>query len=146
MWRRSLAPLGREPGSTGGYRRFAWTRRTPCCASGSPARPRPGATWRSTADRAGNLWAWSGTRTLLRAAAWSLAATSTRCPTAARSTGRSASCRAFAALDVLRAQRVHAAGRSPSCDFADEEGARFGVACVGSRLLTGALDPTARRA
>jgi N-carbamoyl-L-amino-acid hydrolase len=30
--------------------------------------------------------------------------------------------------------------------FADEEGARFGVACAGSRLLTGALDPDRARA
>jgi N-carbamoyl-L-amino-acid hydrolase len=30
--------------------------------------------------------------------------------------------------------------------FADEEGARFGVACAGSRLLTGALAPDAARA
>ena len=29
--------------------------------------------------------------------------------------------------------------------FADEEGARFGVACAGSRLLTGALDPNRAR-
>jgi N-carbamoyl-L-amino-acid hydrolase len=30
--------------------------------------------------------------------------------------------------------------------FADEEGARFGIACAGSRLLTGALDPDRARA
>jgi beta-ureidopropionase / N-carbamoyl-L-amino-acid hydrolase len=30
--------------------------------------------------------------------------------------------------------------------FADEEGARFGVACTGSRLLTGQLDPDRARA
>ncbi len=30
--------------------------------------------------------------------------------------------------------------------FSDEEGARFGVACIGSKLLTGALDPDAARA
>ena len=30
-------------------------------------------------------------------------------------------------------------GRSGVVDFADEEGARFGVACAGSRLITGAL-------
>jgi N-carbamoyl-L-amino-acid hydrolase len=46
----------------------------------------------------------------------------------------------FAAIDVLRA-RGFAPGRpfAVAC-FADEEGARFGVACAGSRLLTGALD------
>ena len=48
---------------------------------------------------------------------------------------------AFAALDRLRAD-----GFSPSrpiavACFADEEGARFGVACAGSRLAAGTLDP-----
>ena len=41
-----------------------------------------------------------------------------------------------AARARVRARR----GRSASSCFADEEGARFGVACAGSRLLTGALD------
>ena len=46
----------------------------------------------------------------------------------------------FAALDALRAQGV--APRRPLgiASFVDEEGARFGVACAGSRLITGALD------
>ena len=46
---------------------------------------------------------------------------------------------AFAALDLLRARGF--APRRPLgiVSFADEEGARFGVACAGSRLLTGAL-------
>ena len=30
-------------------------------------------------------------------------------------------------------------------NWADEEGARFGVACAGSRLLTGTLDPATAR-
>jgi N-carbamoyl-L-amino-acid hydrolase len=46
---------------------------------------------------------------------------------------------AFAALDALRA-----AGFVPSrpigvVNFGDEEGARFGIACAGSRMITGAL-------
>ena len=52
---------------------------------------------------------------------------------------------ALAALDVLRAR-----GWTPSrplgiAVFADEEGARFGVACAGSRIITGALDPDRAR-
>lgn len=47
---------------------------------------------------------------------------------------------AFAAIETLRGE-----GFSPSrpvavVAFAEEEGARFGAACLGSRLLTGALD------
>ena len=52
---------------------------------------------------------------------------------------------AFAALDQL--DRAGLAPGRPvgiAC-FADEEGARFGVACAGSRLLTGALDPDRAR-
>src|SRR5690606_30706002 len=49
-------------------------------------------------------------------------------------------------LELLRAR-----GRAPArpvgiACFADEEGARFGVACAGSRLLTGVLDPDRGRA
>jgi N-carbamoyl-L-amino-acid hydrolase len=48
---------------------------------------------------------------------------------------------AFAAIDVVRGR-----GRVPTrpvgvVAFSDEEGARFGIACAGSRLLTGALSP-----
>ena len=48
---------------------------------------------------------------------------------------------AFAALDRLRADGF--APRRPLgvVNFADEEGARFGVACAGSRVITGALTP-----
>src|SRR5450756_2837232 len=45
-----------------------------------------------------------------------------------------------AVIDALRTK-----GFAPSCpiavvNFIDEEGARFGIACAGSRLITGKLD------
>ena len=92
---------------------------------------------------AGNLWAWWGDPDAAAAAGAGgrSARTSTRCPTAARTTARSASCRR------LRRRRrcCGATGSRPArpigvVGFVDEEGARFGVACAGSRLLTGALD------
>jgi N-carbamoyl-L-amino-acid hydrolase len=48
---------------------------------------------------------------------------------------------AFLAVD-----RLHAAGREPQrplavAAFVEEEGGRFGVPCLGSRLLTGAIEP-----
>ena len=48
---------------------------------------------------------------------------------------------ALAAIDLLREQGF--APRRPLgvVRFVDEEGARFGVPCAGSRLLTGALEP-----
>ncbi|MGO2749473.1 MAG: allantoate amidohydrolase [Pseudoclavibacter sp.] len=52
---------------------------------------------------------------------------------------------ALAAVDLLRSE-----GREPSVAvaiavFPEEEGSRFGVACLGSRLLTGAIDPDKAR-
>ena len=62
---------------------------------------------------------------------WSPAATSTRCRTAARYDGPLGVVSRFAAVDLLR----DAAGSTPAGPigvvvFADEEGARFGVACA----------------
>ena len=85
-------------------------------------------------------------RTPTRAArAWCSAATSTRCPTAARSTARSASSPPSPRWTRC-CDRVDARPPLGIACFADEEGARFGVACAGSRLLTGALDADRARA
>ena len=48
---------------------------------------------------------------------------------------------AFAALDAVRAAGLTPTRPVAVAAFAEEEGARFGVACAGSRLLTGALEP-----
>jgi N-carbamoyl-L-amino-acid hydrolase len=53
---------------------------------------------------------------------------------------------AFAAIDELRAEGFTPARPIAVAAFAEEEGARFGVACLGSRLLTGAIDPDRARA
>src|SRR5206468_2861815 len=52
---------------------------------------------------------------------------------------------ALAALDELRARGVRPARPLGIAVFAEEEGARFGVACLGSRLLTGAISPDRAR-
>jgi beta-ureidopropionase / N-carbamoyl-L-amino-acid hydrolase len=46
---------------------------------------------------------------------------------------------AFAAIDILRGRGVVPTIPVAVAAFSDEEGARFGVACVGSQLSTGAL-------
>ncbi|MDX6202531.1 MAG: beta-ureidopropionase / N-carbamoyl-L-amino-acid hydrolase, partial [Frankiales bacterium] len=51
----------------------------------------------------------------------------------------------FLAIDELRARDVVPARPVAVVNFADEEGARFGVACVGSRLMTGVLSPEQAR-
>src|SRR5690606_33929706 len=48
---------------------------------------------------------------------------------------------AFAALDRLKASGFEPLRPLGIVAFAEEEGARFGVSCAGSRLLTGDLDP-----
>ena len=52
---------------------------------------------------------------------------------------------AFAALDVLRERGVVPRRPVVVAAFAEEEGSRFGVACLGSRLATGATSPEAAR-
>lgn len=52
---------------------------------------------------------------------------------------------ALRAVDELRARGVVPARPLAVVVFAEEEGGRFGVPCLGSRLLTGALDPDRAR-
>lgn len=53
---------------------------------------------------------------------------------------------AFAALDLLQARGLRSQRPVAIVSFVEEEGARFGVACPGSRLLTGAVEPGRARA
>jgi N-carbamoyl-L-amino-acid hydrolase len=48
---------------------------------------------------------------------------------------------AFLAVDRLRRDRHEPARPIAIAAFVEEEGGRFGVPCLGSRLLTGAIDP-----
>lgn len=52
---------------------------------------------------------------------------------------------ALLAIDELRLRGVEPARPVAVVAFAEEEGGRFGVPCLGSRLLTGAVDPDAVR-
>ncbi|HYZ56458.1 MAG TPA: allantoate amidohydrolase [Streptosporangiaceae bacterium] len=135
-----LEPVGRDP-RTGGYRRFAWTREDHVLrewfAQEASARGLD-----VTADRAGNQWAWWGDPDARSGVVVGSHLDSV--PDGGAFDGPLGVISAFAAVDELRA-----AGFVPSrpvgvVNFGDEEGARFGVACAGSRLLTGAL--TAPRA
>ena len=48
---------------------------------------------------------------------------------------------AFAAIDLLRERGPVPSRPLAVAAFCEEEGARFGVACLGSRLLAGAIEP-----
>ncbi|SHR30931.1 allantoate amidohydrolase [Mycobacteroides abscessus] len=143
LWE-SILGVGRDPVS-GGYRRFAW--------SAADLTLREWFTGEAQQrglsveeDRNGNLWAW-----------W-LPAGHTGDPRDAFVTGSHLDSvpdggpfdgplgivTAFAAITIL--QRAGVTPRRPVAvvAFSDEEGARFGVACVGSQLSAGAI--TAERA
>jgi N-carbamoyl-L-amino-acid hydrolase len=52
---------------------------------------------------------------------------------------------ALVAVDLLKTRGFRPRGPLAIAVFPEEEGSRFGVACLGSRLLTGALDPNKAR-
>jgi N-carbamoyl-L-amino-acid hydrolase len=132
-----LEPVGRDPRS-GGYHRFAWTREDSVLrewfAGAAAVRGLD-----LTADLAGNQWAWWGDPDTGPGVVVGSHLDSV--PDGGAFDGPLGVISAFAAIDELRA-----AGHVPAhpvgvVNFGDEEGARFGVACAGSRLLTGALSP-----
>jgi N-carbamoyl-L-amino-acid hydrolase len=142
MWA-DLAEVGRDP-RTGGYRRYAWTPtdgllrdwfRGEAFARGLDVVP----------DRAGNLWAWAGDPDA-DGPGLVLGSHLDSVPDGGAYDGPLGVVSAFAALDLLRARDVSLPWPVGIACFADEEGARFGIACAGSRLLTGALDADRARA
>lgn len=141
MWA-DLAPVGRNPG-TGGYRRYAWTPEDAVLREWFRGEARQRGL-DVVADRAGNLWAWLGDPDT---AGPGLVAGShlDSVPDGGAFDGPLGVVSAFAALDVLTARGWTPPRPVGIACFADEEGARFGVACAGSRLLTGVLDPDRAR-
>lgn len=140
MWA-DLEPVGRNA-STGGYRRFAWTRTDAALREWfyGEAEQRG---LEVVPDRAGNLWAWTADPDV-DGPGLVVGSHLDSVPDGGAFDGPLGIVSAFAALDRID----RAALRRPlgiAC-FADEEGARFGVACAGSRLLTGVLDPDRARA
>src|SRR3954466_12813308 len=140
MWA-ALAPVGRNA-TTGGYRRFAWTRTDAALREwfrGEAARRG----LEVVPDRSGNLWAWSGDPDAAAAAGRPglvLGSHLDSVPDGGAFDGPLGVVSAFAALDLLRSGGALPARPLGIACFSDEEGARFGVACAGSKLLTRALD------
>ena len=142
MWA-ALEPVGRDA-SSGGYRRFAWTREDhdlrewfagECRRRGLDL----------VEDCTGNQWGWWGDPDTVRAdgstGGVAIGSHLDSVPDGGAFDGPLGVVSALAAVDALRA-----GGRVPRIPvavvcFGDEEGARFGIACAGSRLLTGALAP-----
>ena len=130
-----LDPLGRVP--SGGYRRFAWT--------GADLTLREWFVGAAAArgldlvvDRAGNQWAWWGSPD---ADGPGVVAGShlDSVPDGGAFDGPLGVVSALCAVDALRSRGFVPSRPIGVVNFTDEEGARFGVACAGSRLLTGSL-------
>jgi beta-ureidopropionase / N-carbamoyl-L-amino-acid hydrolase len=138
----SLLPVGRDA-ATGGYRRFSFTEADLACRAWfRDAAAQRG--MRTSCDRDGNLWAWwdvpgaAGTAVITGSHLDSV-------PDGGPYDGPLGIVSAFAAVDRLRARGFGPARPVGVAAFCEEEGGRFGVACLGSRLLTGVLQPAAAR-
>lgn len=130
----ALEPVGRTP--AGGYRRFAWTREDHTLrewfAGEASARGLS-----LTQDRGGNQWAWWGTPG--HGDAVVLGSHLDSVPDGGAYDGPLGVVSSFAAVDAARADGFVPSKPVAIVNFGDEEGARFGVACAGSRIITGAL-------
>lgn len=134
MWA-ELLPVGRSSAS-GGYRRFAWTGAdTDCRAWFRQQAESRGLTYEL--DRNGNQWAWLGDPAEGDAVVTGSHLDSV--PDGGAFDGPLGVVSSFAALDELRARGVRFTKPLAIVNFGDEEGARFGLACVGSRLAAGQL-------
>ncbi|WP_258017992.1 MULTISPECIES: allantoate amidohydrolase [Streptomyces] len=139
MWE-ELRPLGRDS-SSGGYRRFAWTGADTDCRAWFRAQ----AEARGLAyelDRNGNQWAWLGATGHQDVAPGEAVVTGSHLdsvPDGGAFDGPLGVVSSFAALDELRGRGAEPTRPLAIVNFGDEEGARFGLACVGSRLSAGAL-------
>lgn len=132
-----LAHIGRDP-RTGGYVRDAWSAADMELRgwfAGEAARR----ALDLREDRNGNLWAWWGDPSRRPGVVTGSHLDSVR--QGGAYDGPLGVVSAFAALDLLRERGVTPVTPLGVACFTDEEGARFGVPCMGSRLLTGALSP-----
>ncbi|TWP34241.1 allantoate amidohydrolase [Leekyejoonella antrihumi] len=136
MWD-ELVPVGKAP--SGGYRRFAWTRDDhtlrewfagECTCRGLDL----------TTDRMGNQWAWWGDPDAVPGQGLVIGSHLDSVPDGGAYDGPLGVLSAFAVVDALREKGITPSRPLAVVNFVDEEGARFGVACAGSRVITGALD------
>ncbi|WP_328321859.1 allantoate amidohydrolase [Streptomyces sp. NBC_00388] len=134
MWA-ELLPVGRSSAS-GGYRRYAWTAAdSDCRAWFKDQALARGLTYEL--DRNGNQWAWLGDPAASDAVVTGSHLDSV--PDGGAFDGPLGVVSSFAALDELRRRGAEFTRPLAISNFGDEEGARFGLACVGSRLAAGQL-------
>ncbi|MFD0528560.1 allantoate amidohydrolase [Kitasatospora arboriphila] len=134
MWA-ELLPVGRSA-SSGGYRRFAWNSADAECRAWFEQQARDRGLHHEL-DHNGNQWAWLGDPHGEGAVVTGSHLDSV--PDGGAFDGPLGVVSAFAALDELRSRGARFTKPLAIVNFGDEEGARFGVACIGSRLTAGVL-------
>ncbi len=137
----SLRDVGRDARS-GGYRRFAWTTVDLTLREWFTGEAQ-GRGLSVEEDRNGNLWAWwlpPGHKGDPRGA-FVTGSHLDSVPDGGPFDGPLGIVSAFTAIDLLRTDGVTPRVPVGVVAFSDEEGARFGVACIGSQLSTGAMQP-----
>ena len=140
----AIADIGRDP-TTGGYRRFAWTEADlsmrewfsgECSARGLDL----------IEDRMGNQWAWWGDPDISADGSVLTGSHLDSVPDGGAFDGPLGVVSGLLAIDRLRSNGFTPRRPIAVVNFADEEGARFGVSCAGSRVITGALSADRARA
>jgi N-carbamoyl-L-amino-acid hydrolase len=136
MWA-ELTPIGRQ--ADGGYQRLAWTDADLACRAWFVAQ----ASARGMdvdEDGNGNQWAWWG-----RPGPGAVVTGShlDSVPGGGAFDGPLGVVSGFLAVDQLRGAGIEPGRPVAVVNFTDEEGGRWGIACVGSRMLTGTADVAA---
>ena len=132
-----ISAVGRETGS-GGYRRLAWTDADLTLRdwfAGEAA----ALGLELEVDRNGNMWAWWGDSTACDAVITGSHLDSV--PDGGNYDGPLGVASALAAVADLKQRGITPRRPLAVACFTDEEGGRFGVACIGSRLAAGVLAP-----
>lgn len=96
-------------------------------------------------DPNGIIWAWWDTATGVRKDAVATGSHLDSVPGGGEYDGPLGVASALVAVDLLKARGLRPRRPLAIAVFPEEEGSRFGVACLGSRLLTGGLDPDKAR-
>jgi N-carbamoyl-L-amino-acid hydrolase len=94
-------------------------------------------------DRNGNIWAWWGSK---RSGAIVTGSHLDSVPDGGGYDGALGVVAALAAVEELKTKNFNPERAVAIAVFTEEEGARFRVACLGSRLITGVIDPASARA
>ena len=139
LWR-ELEPFGRDQG-TGGYRRYSWTPADAGCRAWF-TRQAENLGLTVEQDRNGNLWAWWGSR---RSGAIVTGSHLDSVPDGGGYDGALGVASALAAVAELKARNFDPERAMAIAVFTEEEGARFRVPRLGSRLITGTIAPQAAR-